>query len=378
MTRLYLIRHAQAEGNLYRRLNGWYDGHVTPLGRQQIAALRERFSGERIDAVYASDLSRTRATAQAVAAPRDLPIRTDSGLREAHLGVYCNMPAGELLHSDSALYRNFLDFSPRWAPEEGESFLQLARRMTQAVSRIVAAHPGQSVAVFSHSMAIRCFQAALRGLHPSQLKGLLPSGDNTAVSCYRVDEGGFHIEFENDASHLPPQLSTLALRQKAGRGGEAPVVWFRDMDPERESNLYNAARRDAWIGVHGSLLGFDGDGFLAEAREARDWDPRSVQRAMWENAGVGILQLSPLHGARSGVGHISFLYVDPSFRGRGIGLQLTGQAVGVYRSMGRKCLRLHCAPNNAPAQKLYRCCGFVKVGQVPGSAGPVDLLELPL
>lgn len=32
MTTIYLIRHAEAEGNLYRRIHGWYDALVTENG----------------------------------------------------------------------------------------------------------------------------------------------------------------------------------------------------------------------------------------------------------------------------------------------------------------------------------------------------------
>ena len=39
MTRIYLIRHAEAEGNLYRRAQGWYNGLITENGCRQIAAL---------------------------------------------------------------------------------------------------------------------------------------------------------------------------------------------------------------------------------------------------------------------------------------------------------------------------------------------------
>lgn len=62
MTKIYLIRHAEAEGNLYRRIQGHWDGSITPLGLQQIDALAQRFRREHIDALYCSDLSRARAT----------------------------------------------------------------------------------------------------------------------------------------------------------------------------------------------------------------------------------------------------------------------------------------------------------------------------
>ena len=38
MTNIYLIRHAEAEGNLYRRIQGQYNSKITPLGEKQILA----------------------------------------------------------------------------------------------------------------------------------------------------------------------------------------------------------------------------------------------------------------------------------------------------------------------------------------------------
>lgn len=378
MTRLYLIRHAQAEGNLYRRAQGWYDGPVTPLGRQQIAALERRFRDIPVDAVYASDLRRTQATAQAVAAPRHLELHLDPDLREVGLGVFSNCTMGELIYHHPQLCQAFQEYSPQWQPPEGESFQQVADRMAAAFFRAAARHSGQTVALFSHSAAIRCLQATLRGKHPGEFTDHIPC-DNTAVSCYEVQGDRFRILFENDASHLTEEISTLALRKKAARRqGGVPLVWFRPMDAAREGREYAAARREAWIRLHGSLLGFDEAAFLAEAEEMLAWDGRALQRAMWGEVPVGILQLAILQGVREEVGYIPFLYVAPDYRRRGVGLQLVGQAVATYRAMGRKRLRLNCSPDNDAALRLYRRCGFIKVGQSPGAQGFLDLMELPL
>ena len=43
MTKIYLIRHAEAEGNLYRRIQGHWDGSITPLVVLEFDALAKRF-----------------------------------------------------------------------------------------------------------------------------------------------------------------------------------------------------------------------------------------------------------------------------------------------------------------------------------------------
>ncbi len=51
MTEIYLIRHAQAEGNIYRFMQGHWDGDVTETGQLQIKALAEKLKDIKIDAV---------------------------------------------------------------------------------------------------------------------------------------------------------------------------------------------------------------------------------------------------------------------------------------------------------------------------------------
>ena len=88
MTTIYLIRHAEAEGNLFRRAQGHWNGKITERGKKQIDALAERFKDVHIDAVYSSDLDRARDTAGALLRGRDLELHTTRQLREIHMGVW--------------------------------------------------------------------------------------------------------------------------------------------------------------------------------------------------------------------------------------------------------------------------------------------------
>ncbi len=368
MSMIYLVRHAQAEGNLFRRYQGWYDGSPTPLGLAQIDALTERFRGIPVQAVYSSDLRRTRATAQAAAVPHHLEIQNEPGLREAHLGVYEDIPYGEFATAHSEDHKRFLSFSPQWAPQGGETCLQVTKRMTETVSRIARAHPNEQVALFSHSMAIHCFQAALRGLPPDEFQNGICL--NTGVSCYEIQGDKLRVVFENDASHLSPALQ---------KPRPAPLpLRLLPLDLDRDAEPYRAARADAWLQVFPDLLAFDGPGFLAEARDQRLWDPRALQQAVLDGQTVGILQLDTLRGAQAGVGHIPFLWVREDFRRKGVGAVLMGQAVSCYRSMGRERIRLRCSPGNRPAQQFYRKMGFYRAGTVPGALGELDVLEKKL
>ena len=366
MATIYVVRHAQAEGNLYRRTQGWYDSRVTALGEKQIQALSKRFRGVKIDAVYSSDLLRARTTALAVTVPRHMEVIPDPGLREIHLGEYEDMPFGELDALHTERWQHFRERLPQWHAPGGETYQQVCDRVTKSFFRIAQDHPDETVAVFSHGLAILCLQASLKGKTTQEL-AKDPLCGNTGVSCYEVKDGKFRILYENDATHLPPEL--------VSRPSKVPNAWFQPMDLETGSELYRQARMDGWLAVHTDLMNFDGPGFWAEAKDQAIWDPRSLQTVLIGHEPVGVLQLSTLKGVRAGVGYIPFLWLGEAWRRQGVGGQLIGQAASVYRSMGRKKLRLQCSPLNGPAQCFYRKYGFVKKGTVPGAEGELDLLE---
>lgn len=100
MTTIYLIRHAEAEGNRYRRAHGWYNSTITDRGYHQIAALAKRFADTKFDAVYSSDRFRTMITALAIYKTHGLPLRTVRALREIDVGYWEDTPWAELERTD--------------------------------------------------------------------------------------------------------------------------------------------------------------------------------------------------------------------------------------------------------------------------------------
>ena len=299
MTTVYLVRHAEAEGNLYRRVHGWYNSLITDNGYRQIAALRGRFADIHIDAVYSSDLFRTMTTAKAVYLSHGLELHTDPGLREISLGAWEDKPWGELERCDAMNLIRFNHSSPDFRVE-GETFAQVQARLKGTVLRLAAAHPGQTIALFSHGTAIRCLQAALRGLGPGEMDGLGHS-DNTAVTCLEVEGERTRTVFENDNSHLPDEISTLARqrwwKERDGTSGDANL-WFRPLNLKKEGTVYRTARHEAWQDVNGPAVPFDGDAFQRDALRCWKRAPeRAVMCAMQRDETAGLLQMDLDRGA---------------------------------------------------------------------------------
>ena len=225
MTSIYLIRHAEAEGNLFRRAQGHWNGKVTDRGRRQIDALAERFRGVKIDAVYSSDLDRTVATAGALLRGRELELVTTPRLREINMGVWEGEPWGNITYRWPEQMYLFNNEPERWFVPGCESFGEVQERMTKVILELAAKHEGGTIAAVSHGMAIKIFLMGAMGVHSGEGEPML-HGDNTAVSLLEVEDGRISVKYYNDNSHLGEGLSTFAQQR-----------WWRDTKKDDPTSL---------------------------------------------------------------------------------------------------------------------------------------------
>lgn len=359
MTTIYLIRHAEAEGNLYRRIHGDYDSLITDNGYVQIEALRRRFCDVPVDAVWSSDRFRTMETARAIFEPKGLPLHTDPDLREINMGVWEDRPWGEKGYLEHEALGRFNGLDPVWHSPGGETRLHVEERMMRAIRRIADSCPGGTVAIVSHGMAIGHFVAAARGLSPAQWKGNFIHADNTAVSCLAWDGTRFAVVYEGDNSHLDERCSTLAGQHWWRTNSEQHDVnlWYRPLDLEHEKELYFTAFRDAVQENASEKTMTD------EAIRLLEQSPWAIAAAMEEGRTVGAVAMDAGQ-AQQGIGTVSLCCMLPQFRGRALGVQLIGQAVSYFRPMGVDRLRLVC-PEGSRAAGFFRRYGFVRFEGTP-------------
>lgn len=367
MTIIYLVRHAQAEGNLYRRLHGQYDGKLTPLGRRQLLALAERFSTIPLDAIYSSDLTRARNTAAAIAVPKGMEVRYDPRLREIDVGEWDDLPFGELEQFHAEEYAKMQRDAKNWHVPGAETWEQYTGRFLAAVEEHAKAHDGQQIALVTHSMLLK---QALNRLFPGQCEGYY---DNTSVACVAYENGALTLRAKPDASHLTPSLSTYGTQRLMREHPEQRLqFWYQTalQSPER----YIQYRREAWELVYGTLRGFDGPGFWSTAVKCCEDDPAAMVFAMSGNRIAGILQLNVNGYASVNAGYIPFIYLREDYRHKGLGVQLIGYAVQYFRRLGRTKLQLSVAPENAPAIKFYEKLEFRRIA-VTGRRNKLWLME---
>lgn len=321
MTTLYLIRHAEAEGNIFRRVHGWYDSSVTPNGLCQIAALQKRFETVPVDAVYASDLIRTCTTAGAVWRPKGLTLHTEPRFREVHMGVWEDAPFGQVMREQPAVYAKFSKAPQQWKVEGSESYEEFTGRFLQALDEIARRHDGQSVAIFSHGMVL---QNALGRLFFAGDTNKVGHSENTAVSTLYYENGTYRLESLFDASHLPKEISTVGRQS-----------WWRREDHRDMNFWYRPAQAE-----DAALL--DTLGIAPEER--------TVVACLEDEAAGAISLRQP----DEKTGAIAGLALLPAYRGQGLAAQLLGYAVSAFRKDGLTGLTLLREPEGESAHFFER------------------------
>ncbi len=379
MTRIYLVRHAQAEGNLYRRAHGSYDSLITPQGYAQIEALKKRFESVHVDVVYTSPRYRARTTAAAISQPKEIPMYVLQELHEVNCGPWEDRTWGDIQYTDPEQLNNFNYHLERWHVPGTETAEQVRDRMLRVLDTIVRECPDMTVAAVTHGMASRILLGTLQGYSIAEISEKCPHGDNTAVSLIEYENGQYRVVYANDASHLSDAISTFA-HQNWWRGTNRKEIGLRflplDVQSEAGAALYQLCRAEGWLSSHGNMDHYDGKAFLEQARRNRKVYDGAVLAAYYEDNFAGLLQLDTEQDSAEGVGRVPFVYMAPDYRKKGVGIQLIGEAVSRFRKLGRDRLRLRCAAENTTAQNFYRRCGFRKTGVDASAPVALDFLEL--
>ncbi len=373
MTRLYLIRHAEAEGNLFRRAHGQFDSLLTKNGLLQTERLGEWFTRRPVEAVYASDLYRARRTAEAVAAACRKTVVTDPALREIHLGEWEDLTWGEIVKNCPDYMAWFDGERSDIVVKGAETYIGARERLRSAIARIAAIHDGQDIAVVSHGCVIRSLLIALSG-------GNIPHLDNASVSCVEWDGDDARVVSIGENRYLG-ELSTHAKqawwRNDPNHAHDAEL-WYEPIRLPRDASAAMEYSRLAWETVYGTTDGFHEDKSARAHMESFETHPRFLQFVMDRKKRIGFLHMRDTGRLSDSDGHIALIYLDPDRRARGLGAQLLGEAISVARKMGRTGLSLRVYHQNAPAIALYRKMGFTLSGSEQGLFGTILQMRLPI
>ncbi|MDP3881153.1 MAG: class I tRNA ligase family protein [bacterium] len=225
----YLMRHTQARANVENVIASGPEtspettSELTEKGRADAEKLAKKLKKEKIDLIFASPYKRTQDTAKIIAKELGIEIITDNRLEELKTGVFSWRPISEF----HAYFKSRKERFSK-APEGGENWNELRRRLINFYKEIDKKHQGKNILIVSHGDCLWMLEGAMRGL----------SDDELLEKKYYPDHEKWH---EISSSNLPfnedgivdlhrPYIDEIKLKTKSGkiakRVEDVADVWF--------------------------------------------------------------------------------------------------------------------------------------------------------
>lgn len=330
MTKIYLVRHCESEGNACRRAQAQFNGLVTAKGFAQNECLRRRFENIHIDAIYSSDTFRSVMTAKRIADERGLPIRTRMLLREITTGVWEDMAWGDIPQQYPEEYAVWDSAPWKLITPGGTTFQQAAALGIEGIRRIAKEVGDGTALVISHSCTIKAMLCHLAGQPMSEVRRY-GHGDNTSVNELEVsDDGSITVLEMSDSSHLPPELQ----RAWSGVAGADVNMRFEVFDAASEKDMEDYLFfREQYAAEHGQPV--DRTAWREEALHRVERDRRFIAFSLLHEKRVGLIELEENRKFPALAGHMVRHCIRPELQGKGYSDQLLGYAIHTFRLLGK-------------------------------------------
>ncbi|MER5722281.1 bifunctional RNase H/acid phosphatase [[Kitasatospora] papulosa] len=199
-----LLRHGETALTPEKRFSGSGGGdpELSATGRRQAACAAEAFAARgTVQEIVSSPLRRCRETAEAVAGRLGLEVRVEDGLRETDFGLWEGLTFAEVRERHGADLTAWLA-SPDVAPTGGgESFAEVAERVSAARDRLIARYAGRTVLLVTHVTPIKTLVRLALGAPPESLYRMELSPASVSTVAYYAD-GNPSLRLLNDTSHL--------------------------------------------------------------------------------------------------------------------------------------------------------------------------------
>jgi alpha-ribazole phosphatase len=162
--RVWLVRHGLTEWNTQQRFGGHSDIPLSREGRLQARWLARSLRARKIVALYSSDLSRARETAQIIAQAFTpaLAVQVSSAWRELDFGAWDGLTYAEIASAFPEQLAFFTD-PEKASPPGGESLVQLQQRVLAALAQASTVEPGDLLIV-SHGGPLRVLVSSVLGM----------------------------------------------------------------------------------------------------------------------------------------------------------------------------------------------------------------------
>jgi len=202
--RLILVRHGETPWNRDGKFLGKTPVDLTDVGLDQARHVATATASLNPSVLYSSVLLRTMTTAEQISGQVSLPVLPLEGIEEIDLGDLEGL-------DNAALRGEYAYISEQWRTDpsktcfpNGESMVQLRKRVQGALDNLQRRHPEDTVVAVSHNFPIRVMLLLYLGLPLSRFHRTRV--DLGSITILESKQGLKQVIRVNDTCHLPDNL----------------------------------------------------------------------------------------------------------------------------------------------------------------------------
>lgn len=151
--KLYITRHGQTDGNLYKIMDGIRDIDLNDTGKEQAKIARDNLKDKKIDLIICSPLTRTKHTMEIINI-NNIPVIYDNRIIERDCGEFTGKPFESLDRDWYWNYNNKTNY------DKAENMKDLFKRVYDFLDEIKIKYKDINVLLVTHSgisKVINCY-----------------------------------------------------------------------------------------------------------------------------------------------------------------------------------------------------------------------------
>jgi len=201
MTRIILVRHGETDWNKDQIFRGRIDVPLNTTGQKQARATGDALRSYKIDAIYASPLSRAMETARAIAIFHpNIMVEEAEGFIDIDFGKWQGMPGKKVEEEYKELYNRWQKEPHNVKMPDGEDLDNVKLRAMESLNNILNARKDETVAIASHRVVNKVVLCAILGLTNQCFWRIRQ--DTCAINIFNNSESGFIVSVINDTCHI--------------------------------------------------------------------------------------------------------------------------------------------------------------------------------
>ena len=174
MSRLILVRHGKTNWSDEKRLQGSLDIPLNDDGIKEVEEISKELSKINIDAIYTAPESCCMYTANSIAKPHKVKIKTLKELKEFNHGAWQGLLLSDVKKRYKKQYANWKASPMSGKPPKGESAREAYDRATNIMHKLIDKNKGKTVCIVSGDILLSMVKCHIKNIDVDKLWDFVP------------------------------------------------------------------------------------------------------------------------------------------------------------------------------------------------------------